>query len=95
MGTMRWGGGVLALALPFFMASPSIAQDDDVRGQIEELKKGQQDILKELEEIKKLLASKGQPTGPNVAGKVFAIGDNPTRGPNTAKLTLLEFTDYQ
>lgn len=91
----RWRGGALALALPFFMASPSIAQDDDVKGQIEELKKGQQDILQELADIKKLLQGRGQPAGPNVAGKVFALGDNPTRGANTATLTLLEFTDYQ
>jgi len=94
MSRFRLGAAASVACLVFCLALPSAAQDD-TKKQIEELKKGQQDILNQLAEIKKLLQSKSQPSGPDVAGKVFALGDNPLRGPNTAKLTLLEFTDYQ
>ena len=56
-------------------------------------------IRNELQEIKKLIqarpAAPPPPSGPNVKGKVFDLGANPTKGERTAKLTLVEFTDYQ
>jgi len=95
MSRMRGGVVALAFCLPLFFGPASLAQDEDLKKSIEELKKGQQDILKELADIKKQLQARAQPAAPDVAGKVFTLGDNPTKGPNTAKLTLLEFTDYQ
>ena len=85
-----------ALAI-LLAAAPAFAQDD-IRKEIDGLKQGQQEILKQLDEIKKLLAARqapAQPTGPQVKDLVFNLGANPVKGPATAKVTLLEFTDYQ
>jgi len=90
--------GVFLLALA--PASALLAQTDpELRQEIEALKKGQQEMRKDLAEIKKLVqarpAAAAAPSGPNVAGKIFELGDNPVKGDPTAKLTLIEFLDYQ
>ena len=87
--------GLLALA-----AAPATfaqASDQEMRQEIEALKQGQEQIRKDLAEIKQLLKQRPRsaPAGPNVAGKVFDIGANPVKGLPTAKLTLIEFLDYQ
>jgi protein-disulfide isomerase len=75
--------------------------DQELREEIEALKKGQEQIRKDLQQIKQLLQAQRRPSapaapaGPDVKGKVFDIGDNPVRGADSAKLTLVEFTDYQ
>ena len=78
---------------------PAVAQetDQELRKEIEVLQEGQKQIRKELAEIKQLLRTqrKAAPPGPNVKDKVFDLGDNPVKGEQTAKLTLVEFTDYQ
>ena len=70
---------------------------DDLKKEIDALKAGQQEILKQLDEIKKLVQARQAPahSGPNVKDVVFNLGANPTKGPASAKLTLVEFTDYQ
>jgi protein-disulfide isomerase len=80
------------------VALPALAQEQDMKADIEALKKGQQEILQQLQEMKKLLqgqAAAARPAGPNVKDVVFDMGDNPVRGSSTAKLTMIEFTDYQ
>jgi hypothetical protein len=78
---------------------PALAQeaDQELRDKIEALERGQAEIKKELAEIKRLLSAqrKAAPAGPEVRDKVFDLGDNPIKGEQTAKLTLVEFTDYQ
>jgi len=89
-------GGALLLACA--TAQPATAQngDEQLRKEIESLKKGQQEILKQLGEIKQQLGTKPTPPkGPDVSGVVFDIGDNPVLGSPGAKLTLIELTDYQ
>ena len=90
-----WGGALLLLAF----ATLSLAQppDYDVRKEIETLKKGQQAIQKQLQEIRQLLRGRRaqRRTAPNVSGKVFSLGNNPIKGDLTAELTLIDFTDYQ
>ena len=94
----RGAGMTLAILM---LAAPVLAQEstDDIKKQIEALKQGQQQILKQLEEIKKLVAARpaspAPPAGPNVKDVVFNLGNNPLRGSPTAKVTLVEFTDYQ
>ncbi len=88
---------LLALLAPAAFAQGS---DEDLRQEIEALKKGQQQIQKDLQEIKQLIKSQPKaapppPAGPNVKGKVFDLGANPVKGERTAQLTLVEFTDYQ
>ncbi len=82
--------------------SPLVAQesDDDIRAEIEALKKGQQAIRRQLNEIKQLLQQQQKPAaprrqGPQVKDVVFDLGSNEIQGSADAGLTLLEFTDYQ
>lgn len=91
-----------ALALALLAGTPALAQKtvDDLAAQIEELKKGQDQIRQQLQQITRQLQQRqapapAAPSGPQVAGKVFDLGDNPVKGASTAKLTLVEFTDYQ
>jgi protein-disulfide isomerase len=95
----RGAGAALAVLLAAAPASV-LAQEskDDLKKEIDGLKQGQQEILKQLDEIKKMMATRqapAAPAGPNVKDVIFNLGANPTKGPATAKLTLVEFTDYQ
>ncbi len=91
-----------ALLAATFYAPAATAQgsDEELRNEVEALKQGQEQIRKDLQEIKKLLQQRPAPAptrraAPNVADQVFDLGDNPVKGASTAKLTLVEFTDYQ
>jgi Tfp pilus assembly protein PilN len=88
------GASVLLLAL----SGQALAQESEqeLRDEIEALKKGQESLQKEVQEIKRLLQARpARPSGPNVQNVVFNIRDNPVHGERTAKLTLIEFADYQ
>ena len=71
---------------------------------IQELKKGQKDILAKLEGMDKTVQQlktaqpAAAPQRPQMdANKVYAIpiGSTPVRGPKTAKVTIAEFSDFQ
>jgi hypothetical protein len=73
---------------------------DEARAEIDALKEGQQAIQKQLQEIKRLVQQQGRPQptrrqGPEVKDVAFNLGDNDVKGHSDAKLTLIEFTDYQ
>ncbi len=91
-GSLLLGAGVLAGGL--LAGAPALAQDD-LKKDVDELKKGQQQILQQLQELKQMLQSQARPAGPVVKDVVFNLGANPTRGSDQAKLTLVEFTDFQ
>lgn len=64
--------------------------------ELEALKEGQRSMQKDMEEIKTLLRSRpaaAQPTSPQ--NVVLNIAGEPLKGEKTARLTLIEFTDYQ
>ena len=89
---------VLIAGVALAPAARAQASDPELREEVEALKKGQEQIQKDLAEIKKLLQARAQPqrpAAPDVSGKVFDLGDNPVVGEPAAKLTLVEFTDYQ
>jgi protein-disulfide isomerase len=90
------GAGVIAGGL--LAGAPALAQDD-LKKDVEDLKKGQQQILQQIQELKQLIQAQAQgqarPAGANVKDVVFSLGSNPTRGSDQARLTLIEFTDYQ
>jgi protein-disulfide isomerase len=71
---------------------------------IQELKKGQKDILARLEALDKSVQQvktaqpAAAPARPQMdPNKVYTIpvGDTPVRGPKTAKVTIAEFSDFQ
>ena len=73
-------------------------------GDIEELKKGQKDILAKLDNLDRAVqqvkagaaAQPARPATPD-ASKAYdiPIGSSPVRGPKTAKVTIVEFSDFQ
>lgn len=87
-------------ALILLGAQPGLTQapGDDLgaaRKEIEALKKGQAAIQKDLQEIKNLL--RARPVVPPAEPRdiVLSVGDAPFKGEKTAKLTLIDFSDYQ
>ena len=90
----------LGLALACILSSPpALAQQqqptDDLKKDIEALKEGQKAIQKDLQEIKTLLQSRPAGPPPPPQNVVLDLGKNPFKGENKAKLTLIEFSDYQ
>ena len=90
-------GILIALNASFAMAQSA----DDIatlRKDIEALKQGQAAVLRELQQIKTLLSA-GAPAPRAAAGPpsevTLTVGDGPSKGKKDAKITLVEFTDYQ
>jgi protein-disulfide isomerase len=98
-GTMRtlllttWSVATLMIA-----AQPGFTQSADelaaVRRDIEALKEAQTEIEKQLREIKSLLQARPMPAAP-AKEAVVGVEDSPFKGQKNAKITLVEFTDYQ
>jgi hypothetical protein len=89
----------LGLVLACFLSAP-LAQaqqqsTDDLKKDIEALKEGQKAIQKDLQEIKVLLQSRPAGPPPPPQNVVLDLGKNPFKGERTAKLTLVEISDYQ
>ena len=86
-------GLVLAAVL---WAHPTFAQDPshaELKKEIQALGEAVNAVQKDLQEIKTLLQRGGpQPAPQNF---VLDLANNPSKGEKTAKLTMVEFTDYQ
>lgn len=80
-------------------AAPGLAQAggemERLRQDLEAIKEGQEAMRKELGEIKKLLQPRQPPPPVQAIDTVLDIGDAPVKGNKDAKLTLMEFSDYQ
>jgi protein-disulfide isomerase len=63
--------------------------------ELEALKRGQQELLQEVRELKGMIRSRTAPSGPPIEGRIFDLGENPIKGDPAARLTLIEFSDYQ
>ncbi len=88
--------------LTLLCVTPGLAQGtpteevNDLKREIEALKEGQKAIQKEIQEIKTLLRTRQAPAqAPAPREFVLDIDGNPFKGKGNAKLTLVEFTDYQ
>jgi hypothetical protein len=86
-------GLALALSLPAPFARAQQTSIDDLRKEIQELSETVKAMQKDLEEIKSLLTSKVPAAPPQ--NVLLDLDDNPSKGQRTAKLTLVEFSDYQ
>lgn len=93
------GAAGLALAFALVPAAAAQAPDPGVADRLEALERGQKQIQQQLAEIKKLVEGQARPAaapaGPDVVGLELDLGDNPVKGERTARLVLVEFTDYQ
>jgi len=96
MRVAAFGQAVALVGLGLLAGSPAFAQQD-LKDDVEALKKGQQEILRQLQELKTLVQSQAQarPAAAGVKDVVFDLGKNPVKGQNSAKVTLIEFSDYQ
>jgi protein-disulfide isomerase len=89
---------IIALLFPLIIpAALARAQgssnDDDLRKQIQALTETVKAMQKDLQEIKGMLQSRmPAPPPQNV---VLDLAGHPARGEATARLTLVEFSDYQ
>jgi type II secretory pathway component PulM len=87
-------------ALILLSAQPGLTQapSDDlraVRKEIEALREGQAAIQKELQEIKSLLRARPAVPPAEPQNIVLSVADAPFKGEKSAKLTLIDFSDYQ
>jgi protein-disulfide isomerase len=81
---------LLGAPLGFSQSSDEVK---DLRKEIESLKEGQKQMQKELEAIKALLLGRQAPSPPQEV--VLSVDGAPVLGEKNAKLTLVEFSDYQ
>jgi protein-disulfide isomerase len=84
---------ILAAAQPGFAQSSEDLQN--LRKEIEALKEGQKTIQSDLQEIKNLLRARPTAAAPPTQEAVVSVDGAPFKGSKTAKVTLVEFTDYQ
>ncbi len=96
-----------ALTMTLFWSQPGSAQSAEeikaLRKEVEAIKKGQAGIQKDLEEIKTLLRARPQVAAPAPAAPapgpaqeaVINLDGASVKGEKTAKVVLVDFTDYQ
>ena len=93
----------LALILMALVPSrPALSQTnadvESMKKDMQALKEGQQAIQKDIQEIKKLLASRpaaGAAAADQAVNAVLSVDGEPFKGEKNAKLTLVEFSEFQ
>lgn len=94
MRFLRGSAVVLGLVLCAPSSGSAQTADERMKKDIEALKEGQQAIQKDLAEIKRLLQSR--PAAADALPRdPIAIASEPFKGNGTAKVALIEFSDYQ
>jgi protein-disulfide isomerase len=91
-----WSACLITLLCPPLLAQPMINEDlQSLRKEIETLKQGQQAMQSDLREIKQLLAARPSAGQPTAVGAVVRVEGRPVRGEATARVTLIEVSEYQ
>jgi protein-disulfide isomerase len=91
----RRAGRTAGVIVASLLAAPLAAQqagNDELKKEIENVKESLKTIQKDIQEIKALLQSRPAAAPQNV---VLDLGKNPFKGSRDARLTLVEFSDYQ
>ena len=92
------GAAVAAALAIVVVAQPGFAQQGDdvksLRKEVDALKEGQKAIQNDIQELKNLIRSRPAAAPPSLEATVTVKGA-PFKGSQTAKVTLVEFTDYQ
>jgi protein-disulfide isomerase len=100
-GSMKRNGAMFCglLLSGFLVAASGFSQtNEDLKKDIQSLKEGQQAIQKDLQEIKKLIAARpaaGAPGAEQAMNAVISVDGEPFKGDKNAKLTLVEFSEFQ
>jgi peptidoglycan hydrolase CwlO-like protein len=93
----RYAVIAVLLMLFFIFGQPLFAQSADdinaLKKEIEALKEGQKTMQKDIQEIKNSLRARQAP--PEFKEAVIELGENPFKGDKNARVTLVEFSDYQ
>jgi len=86
-------------ALILFDTQPGFTQSSEelkaLRKEIESLKEGQRAMQKDLQEIKNLLQARPAAPPAEPQNVVLNVAEAPFKGEKTAKLTLIDFSDFQ
>ena len=96
-GVLQCSALVLWLGIPVAAQEAASDEVNELKKEIETLKQGQEAIQKDLQEIKDLLKPRQAPAPTPTApiDVVLDVSGNPFKGDRSARLTLVEFTDYQ
>jgi len=89
----------IILGLTLFVTQPALSQKSSedlkaIKKDIQSLKEGQAAIQKELKEIKNLLQTKQAPPS-KPQDIVMSVDSAHFKGEKNAKVTLIEFSDFQ
>ena len=85
---------VLIVLSPLFALAQTADDLSGLRKDIDALKEGQAALLRELQQIKNLLSAPAPRAGP-APEAVLTVRNGMSKGSKDAKVTLVEFTDYQ
>ena len=86
---------LLVLLIPLSGCEQPRGEIEALKKEVEALKKGQETVEKELREIKTVLQRVGAIPPPEPENVVVSVDDDPFRGKKTAKVTVIDFSDYQ
>jgi protein-disulfide isomerase len=92
-------GIALGAALLVLAAAPAVpAQSPEIailQGEVAALKKQLEGVGRELQELRSLLRERTGAPANEFRGMALGVGDGPFKGAADARVTLIEFTDYQ
>lgn len=94
---LPWALAILAV-VPAGAAFPQTSSDvESLKKDMQALKAGQEAIQKDIQEIKKLVAARpaGAPAGEQALNAIVSTEGEPFRGKKDAKLTMIEFSEFQ
>jgi protein-disulfide isomerase len=96
-GSVRIACAALAVALAPGAQLLGQQTDPKLWEEIQALKRGQEEIRRQLLEIRQLIQARlaAAPAAPDVRNATVDLGNRPSKGNGAAKLTLVEFSDYQ
>lgn len=88
----------LAVGLLLFGSRIAVTQSqtdlEAIRNELESIKKNQESLQREIESLKRAMRG-GQRPADTFQPTVVDVGNDPYKGELTAKLTLIDFSDYQ
>ncbi len=93
--TVVLGLSLLVLLIPLSGCEQPRGEIEALKKDVEALKKGQETAEKELKEIKAVLQRVGAIRPPEPKNVVVSVDDDPFRGEKNAKVTVIDFSDYQ